>query len=69
MYKQALNSGAAGNSGHAESAMVLWIPGAADAGHLQPLVPDVCHDGLGGDHSQGGIPSCTLKCVSAFLLW
>lgn len=53
---QVVNSGPAGNPGHAEPAVVLWVPGAADAGHLQPLVPDVRHDGLRRLHAQGGPP-------------
>ena len=50
---QAVNGGPAGNFGHAEPALVLGLPRAAHAGHLQPLVPDVCHHGRRGLDTQG----------------
>ncbi len=52
--EQAVHGGAAGDPGHAEPEVVLWVSGAADAGHIQPLVPDVRHHGLRRLHPQGG---------------
>ena len=54
--EQALDSGPPGSAGHPEQAMVLLLPGAAHAGHLQPLVPDVCHSCSRSSHAQGSLP-------------
>ena len=54
---QAGDRGPAGHAGRAAPGLALRLPGAADAGRVQPLVPDVRRARVRVGHAQGAAPA------------